>query len=66
MTSISGNRKTIEEILQNNSADLPIILMDHRPTQLQEVSQTAVNAAVFGAYTQRTTFSNQFYHSSNV
>lgn len=42
------NRKTIEEILQNNSADLPIILMDHRPTQLQEVSQTAVNAQFSG------------------
>ncbi|HSO85127.1 MAG TPA: metallophosphoesterase [Draconibacterium sp.] len=42
------NRKSIEEILQNNSADLPIILMDHRPTQLQEVSQTAVNVQFSG------------------
>ena len=42
------NRKSIEEVLQNNSADLPIILMDHRPTQLQEVSQTAVNVQFSG------------------
>ena len=42
------HRKTIEEILQNNSADLPIILMDHRPTQLQEVSHTAVNVQFSG------------------
>ena len=42
------NRKSIEEVLQNNSADLPIILMDHRPTQLQEVSKTAVNAQFSG------------------
>ena len=41
-------RKSIEEILQNNSADLPIILMDHRPTQLQQVSQTAVNVQFSG------------------
>jgi predicted MPP superfamily phosphohydrolase len=42
------NRKTLEEILQNNPADLPIILMDHRPTQLKEVSQTAVNVQFSG------------------
>jgi predicted MPP superfamily phosphohydrolase len=42
------NRKSLAEILQNNSADLPIILMDHRPTQLQEVSQTAVNVQFSG------------------
>jgi uncharacterized protein len=41
-------RKSIEEILQNNSDDLPIILMDHRPTQLQEVSQTAVDVQFSG------------------
>jgi hypothetical protein len=42
------NRKSIDEILQNNFADLPIILMDHRPTQLHEVSQTAVNVQFSG------------------
>ena len=42
------NRKSIGEILQYSSAELPIILMDHRPTQLQEVSQTAVNAQFSG------------------
>jgi predicted MPP superfamily phosphohydrolase len=42
------NRKSIEEILQNNSGDLPIILMDHRPTQLHEVSQTSVNVQFSG------------------
>ncbi|MDO8950971.1 MAG: metallophosphoesterase [Draconibacterium sp.] len=41
-------RKSIEEIVQHSSADLPIILMDHRPTQLQEVSQTSVNVQFSG------------------
>jgi hypothetical protein len=42
------NRKSLEDILQFSSADLPIILMNHRPTQLQEVSQTAVNVQFSG------------------
>lgn len=41
-------RKTINEILQNITLDLPIILLDHRPTHLQEVSQTPVNVQFSG------------------
>jgi len=41
-------RKTISVILGSNTSDLPIILMDHRPTQLQEVSQTAVDVQFSG------------------
>ena len=42
------NRKTINNILQNTTFDLPIILMDHRPTQLQEVSRTRVDVQFSG------------------
>jgi predicted MPP superfamily phosphohydrolase len=42
------NRKSINEILQTITPDLPIILMDHRPTQLQEVSQTAADVQFSG------------------
>jgi uncharacterized protein len=42
------NRKTIREVVGDNPADLPIILLDHRPTQLQEVSQTSVDAQFSG------------------
>jgi predicted MPP superfamily phosphohydrolase len=33
-------RKAANEILKGNYDDLPIILLDHRPTELQEVSRT--------------------------
>lgn len=42
------NRKPINEILPTVSPDLPIVLLDHRPTQLQEVSKTAVDAQFSG------------------
>ena len=42
------NRKTINEILDRNLNNLPVLLMDHRPTQLQEVSKTAVDAQFSG------------------
>jgi len=42
------HRKTISEILGSDTPDLPVILMDHRPTQLQEVSQTAVDVQFSG------------------
>ncbi|HKI90153.1 MAG TPA: metallophosphoesterase [Draconibacterium sp.] len=41
-------RKSVNEILRNISPDLPIILLDHRPTRLQEVSQTPVNVQFSG------------------
>jgi uncharacterized protein len=43
-----GRRKTIGELTANIPTDLPVILMDHRPTQLQEVSQTAVDVQFSG------------------
>jgi uncharacterized protein len=43
-----GKRKTIQEILGDSIPDLPILLLDHRPTQLEEVSKTAVNAQFSG------------------
>ncbi len=42
------NRKTIHELLENVPPDLPVILMDHRPTELQEVSRTAVDVQFSG------------------
>ena len=42
------NRKTINEILDGNINNLPVLLMDHRPTQLQEVSQSAVDVQFSG------------------
>jgi len=43
-----GRRKTIGNLLRSNTPDLPLILMDHRPTQLQEISQTAVDVQFSG------------------
>jgi predicted MPP superfamily phosphohydrolase len=43
-----GQRKTLNEILDSASSDLPVILMDHRPTGLQEVSRTAANVQFSG------------------
>ena len=41
-------RKSVNEILQISSSDLPIILLDHRPTRLPEVSQTPVDVQFSG------------------
>jgi len=43
-----GRRKTIGQLTTSIPPDLPIILMDHRPTQLQEVSGTAVDVQFSG------------------
>jgi predicted MPP superfamily phosphohydrolase len=43
-----GKRKTVIELLGNSNHDLPIILMDHRPTQLQEVSLVDVDVQFSG------------------
>jgi predicted MPP superfamily phosphohydrolase len=42
------NRKIISEILGSDSLDLPVILMDHRPVELQEVSRTVVDVQLSG------------------
>lgn len=41
-------RKPVEEILKSNDGELPVIMLDHRPTQLQEVSQTHVDVQFSG------------------
>jgi len=41
-------RKTISEIMGSASSDLPMILMDHRPTELQEASRTAIDVQFSG------------------
>jgi predicted MPP superfamily phosphohydrolase len=42
------NRKTIGEIMETFIPNLPVILLDHRPTQLHEVGQTEVDAQFSG------------------
>ena len=42
------SRKTIGDIMESMTPDLPVILLDHRPTQLQEISRTSVNAQFSG------------------
>jgi uncharacterized protein len=41
-------RKAVTEILGNTSAYLPVILMDHRPTELQQVISTATDVQFSG------------------
>lgn len=43
-----GKRKTIDAIIGDSILDLPVLLLDHRPTQLEEVSKTPVNAQFSG------------------
>lgn len=43
-----GLRKGMAEILDGVTLDLPIILMDHRPTEILEVSNTAVDVQLSG------------------
>ncbi len=42
------NRKTLEAFLDKFPADLPLIVMDHRPVELQEVSHTPVDIQFSG------------------
>jgi predicted MPP superfamily phosphohydrolase len=43
-----GKRKTINKLLGSTTHDLPMILMDHRPTELQKVSLTDVDVQFSG------------------
>lgn len=43
-----GQRKTVNEIVGSETHNLPVILMDHRPTELQEVSRTEVDVQFSG------------------
>jgi len=42
------NRKSVSKVLQNTPHDLPILMIDHRPTRLQEISQTNVDVQFSG------------------
>ena len=42
------NRKTIAQIMETFTADLPVIFLDHRPTQLKEVGRTQVDVQFSG------------------
>ena len=42
------HRKSINELLGNFTPDLPVFLLDHRPTQLQQVSKTPVDVQFSG------------------
>jgi predicted MPP superfamily phosphohydrolase len=41
-------RTTIEELLRQLSEDLPVILLDHRPSDIEEVSRTRVDVQLSG------------------
>ncbi len=58
------NRKAAVEILQNSTGGLPVILLDHRPTRLQEVSQTFVNVQFSGHTHYGQLFPINFYIDS--
>ena len=42
------NRKTVEELLQTAADTLPLIMLDHRPTELFEVAKTKTDIQVSG------------------
>ena len=44
----TGDRKTVEKLFRNQPDDLPVILLDHRPTSIQEVSNTIADIQLSG------------------
>lgn len=44
----ADNRKTLKKLLQNTPDKLPVIVMDHRPTELQEASRTIADMQFSG------------------
>jgi hypothetical protein len=44
----SRNRKSVEDLLQDTPDDLPVILLAHRPTDLENVSRTNVDIQLSG------------------
>ena len=44
----SNNRKTIDELLAQLPGNLPVIVLDHRPTDIQEVSRREVDIQLSG------------------
>ncbi len=43
-----SSRKPIEELLKSTNDSLPILLLDHRPTDLEAISKTAVDISLSG------------------
>ena len=43
-----GERKSLNELFTGLTDDLPVILLDHRPTQLQEASRTITDVQFSG------------------
>jgi predicted MPP superfamily phosphohydrolase len=43
-----SERKSISDLLKNEKADLPLILVDHRPTDIEQVSHTSVDVQLSG------------------
>jgi predicted MPP superfamily phosphohydrolase len=43
-----GRRKTIGELMKSVKDSLPVILVDHRPTEIDEVSKTTVDVQLSG------------------
>jgi len=44
----SRNRKSVDELLLDAPGDLPVILLDHRPTDMERVSRTRVDLQLSG------------------
>lgn len=45
---LADHRKSLEDLLKNTPDNLPVIVMDHRPTQLQEASRTKADIQFSG------------------
>jgi hypothetical protein len=43
-----NERKTVYDLLKSSTDSLPLILIDHRPTEIDQVSQTAVDVQLSG------------------
>jgi predicted MPP superfamily phosphohydrolase len=41
-------RKTVAQLLSDNPGDLPVIMIDHRPTEITEISHTDTNISFSG------------------
>jgi predicted MPP superfamily phosphohydrolase len=42
------NRKSLQKLLESDTDSLPLILLDHRPTEIDEVSRTGVDIQLSG------------------
>lgn len=44
----SRNRKPVADLLRNTPGDLPVVLLDHRPTDLENISRAGVDIQLSG------------------